>query len=196
MALSRPAPESVLNRQRRFPVVDVVSVEKAANAVFAARDAGDHHIFHDQRRAGDAVARFAGPPPARPREPRRSSRSAQPDARPRCREIRGPPAPRRRGSPASQQTLILRGKASLVMPVRPPRGGIQRKHVGRRLSDVHDAVHHNGSGLNTVARRHLVYPGDFQIGHILAIDLIERAITPTPVRSASKSASSAVPHRP
>jgi hypothetical protein len=35
--------------------LDIVSIQKAPNTVLASRDARDHHVFHHQRRPGDAV---------------------------------------------------------------------------------------------------------------------------------------------
>ena len=51
-----PGPGTAYHRHSRLPVADVVGVEESARAEFAAGDADEHLVFHDERRARQAVA--------------------------------------------------------------------------------------------------------------------------------------------
>src|SRR5689334_22638514 len=73
---------------------------------------------------------------------------------------------------------IVSGQAAFVVPVRTAGSSVQRENVGGRLTHIHDAIHHDGSGFDAMARRHLLNPGHTQSRHIIAIDLVERAVAP------------------
>jgi len=158
-----------LNRQRRF--------DESPDPVFAARDAGDHHVLHDERRARDAVAGVR----VGHRDVPEHGAGFRAQRHQMCVHGAEEHAVAQHGHAAIDgiaADIDLRRQRAFVMPERPARRRIEREHVRRRLAHVHHAVHHDRRGFNPVAGGHLVDPRDFQIGHVLPGDLVERAVAP------------------
>src|SRR3954447_811844 len=70
-----------------------------------------------------------------------------------------------------------------IMPERTSAGRIQRDHVRFRSGEVHDAVHHQRSRFHAVRSRKLCDPCKLKGLRVGPIDLVERAVPPTPVRT-------------
>ena len=156
---------------------DVVGVEEAPDAVLAAGHARDYHVLDDQRRAGHAVAGFGIGHLDVPDH--RAGFGVESDQMRVYRADEDAVSQHRHAAIHGVAADIdLRGKNALVMPVGPSGRGVEREDVRGRLAHVHHAIDDNRRRFHPVAGGHLVHPGDLQIGGILPVDLVERAVAP------------------
>src|SRR5207247_9626013 len=74
--------------------------------------------------------------------------------------------------------IDLAGQAAPIAPELAAGGRVEGDYVRRRLAEIHHAIDHQRRGFDAVGDRHLVYPAQLEILHVLAIDLIELAVPP------------------
>ena len=155
-----------------FAGFQIVGIEETANAVFAARNAGDHHVLDDQRRAREAVAvlRFGH---LHIPQHRTGLGVQRHQVRVHCAHDHAIAHHRHAPVHLPAASIDLVRQTAAIAPVGPAGGGVQGHHIRWWLAQVHHSIDHQRRSFDALRDWHLVNPGNFQLVDIGAIHLIE-----------------------
>ena len=175
-----PGAGTVLKRQISLPVAGSYAAMNPLTAVFAAADADDHLVLHDERRQADGVSVGMLGDLHVPEE----TAAARIDGDEACVERAHEQRVAEDRQPAivgAAAHLEVRRDGMLVDPEDPAGLRIHREDVVGPLGQVHDAVHDERRRLPRSEDLVLQHPLHLEVLHVARIDLAQRAVPLTRV---------------
>src|SRR5206468_505763 len=146
-----------------------ISVEEAADAEFAAGDAGDDLVLDGERRAGRGVANFVVCDLGLPAQAAGAGIERN-QARIKAGIVHGVAKHRDAAVDAATAQAEILGNLLAVGPVAAASASVQRLDFVGRLGDVHDAVDHEGRSFHGVHLMDLMDPGDPEAVRVGGVD--------------------------
>ena len=153
----------------------VVGVQESANPEFASRNSHNDFVLHRQRSHRDTVPGLWVCDRHIPNG--RTGLAVQ------CHQVsvhRSQVKPLTQDGQASIDAsaagLDHLGKISDVGPIGAAGPRVQSEGIAGRLGEIHDAIHHQGGGLDLLKCPHLEHPLQLEVPDISPIDLIEPAV--------------------